>query len=242
LHTEAGWACHDAGLDGRGHFIRALGFAGKAGDSYGVANVAWHAGWTLVRSGHPNDALKLFPLGQFRLRLFPPRPSPSASMPADDSSLPILTGRLTRGCATAYAVMGGPQQADRCRAEADEGWEPRDAFQRAGADHSAVGIALDLGRLEAAEQFATRALGSYGEGHRRGRTMTQLLLAEVHVRAGESQGLTLAHHAIEEMRTVRSVAIRRQRLIPLAIALDARAGSDTRELARMARQVATTRV
>jgi hypothetical protein len=31
LHTEAGWVCHDSGLDGRGHFIRALGFAGRLG-------------------------------------------------------------------------------------------------------------------------------------------------------------------------------------------------------------------
>ncbi|MBV9140413.1 MAG: helix-turn-helix transcriptional regulator [Pseudonocardiales bacterium] len=242
LHTEAGWACHDAGLDGRGHFMRALGLAGKAGDTYGVANVAWHAGWTLVRSGHPNDALKLFQLGQFRLRLFPPRLSPSATVPADDSSLPILTARLTRGCATAYAVMKGPNQADRCLVEARDGWEPPDAFEHGEGDLEAAGIALDLGRLDAAEEFATSALRSYGETHRVGRTMTQLLLAEVHVRDGEPQGLTLAHHAIEEMRTLRSAAARRERLIPLATALDARPGSDRRELARMARQVATTRV
>ncbi|MBV9143225.1 MAG: helix-turn-helix transcriptional regulator, partial [Pseudonocardiales bacterium] len=240
LHTEAGWACHDSGLDGRGHFIRALGFAGKAGDTYGVANAAWHAGMTLVRSGHPNDALKLFQLGQFRLRMFPPSKSPSAPMPAGDSRFLTVTTRLRRQSATAYAIMGGPKQADRCLAEANDGWEPPGAFERAGADLSTAGIALDLGRLEAAEQFATRALGSYGEAHRRSRTLAELLLAEVHIRAGEPQGLTLACHAIEEVRGLRSVAVRRERLVPLVAALEARPGTDAQDLARTARRIATT--
>jgi hypothetical protein len=39
-----------------------------------------------------------------------------------------------------------------------------------------------------------------------------------------------------------SVAARRERLIPLATALQARPGSDTQELARLARQVAATRI
>ncbi|MBV9139905.1 MAG: hypothetical protein JO115_03140 [Pseudonocardiales bacterium] len=239
LHTEAGWACHDAGLDGRGHFIRALGFAGKAGDTYGVANAVLHAGVTLVRSGHPNDALKLFQLGQFRLRLFPPRPSTPATMSTDDPRFLTVTTRLRRQSATAYAIMGGPKQADRCLAEADDGWEPPGAFERAGADFVTAGIALDLGRLEAAEQFATRALGSYGEAHRRGRTLAELLLAEVHIRAGEPQGLTLARHAIEEVRGLRSVAARRERLLPLVAALESRPGTDTRDLAQTARRIAT---
>jgi hypothetical protein len=42
--------------------------------------------------------------------------------------------------------------------------------------------------------------------------------------------------------TLQSVALRRQRLVPLASALEAWPGSDARELARMARQVAATRI
>ncbi|HWR47754.1 MAG TPA: hypothetical protein VN327_09140 [Pseudonocardiaceae bacterium] len=44
-----------------------------------------------------------------------------------------------------------------------------------------------------------------------------------------------------QARSLQSVAVRRQRLVPLATALEAQPGSDTRELARIARQVATTR-
>lgn len=72
--------------------------------------------------------------------------------------------------------------------------------------------------------------------------MAELLLAEVHVRAGEPQGLILARHAIVGVSTSQSVNARRQRLIPLATALEARLATDTRELARIARQIATTQL
>ena len=66
------------------------------------------------------------------------------------------------------------------------------------------------------------------------------MLQFAHVRAGESDGLGLAHGAISSVKQLSSVRARK-RLLPLAEALDARPGSDTRDLARMARQVATTR-
>jgi hypothetical protein len=103
-------------------------------------------------------------------------------------------------------------------------------------------IQLHLGQLDVAERFATSAVRNYGQSHRVGHTMAELLLAEIHIRAGEPQGLTLARHAINEVSTLHSIATRRQRLLPLATALEARPGSDTRELARIARQVATTRI
>jgi transcriptional regulator with XRE-family HTH domain len=237
LHTEAGWCCYDEGLDGTGYFTRALPLAHKAGDTYGITYAAWTAGATLVRNGHPNDALKLFQLGGFSAST-----STRATPRADDPRLPTLIARLNLNSATAYALMGGHDQATRCLAEAHEGWEPRDAFERGGMDRATAGIHLDLGQLDAAEQFAASAVRSYGEGHRRGRTMAELLLAEVHIRAGEPQGLTLARQAIEGVSTLHSVAARQERLVPLAAALEARPGTDTRELARIARQVAATRI
>ncbi|MBW0011183.1 MAG: helix-turn-helix transcriptional regulator, partial [Pseudonocardiales bacterium] len=116
LHTEAGWSCYDSGVDGRGHFTRALRRATEAGDAYGVANAAWNAGATLVLSGNLNDALKLFQLGQFCL----PRPRPGRSTPAtphaDDPRIATLTAKLARQSATAYAVMKGHDEATRCLA------------------------------------------------------------------------------------------------------------------------------
>jgi len=50
----------------------------------------------------------------------------------------------------------------------------------------------------------------------------------------------LAHHAVTAVTRISSMHAR-QRLEPLAAALEARPGSDYRELAQMARQVASTR-
>jgi transcriptional regulator with XRE-family HTH domain len=172
LHTEAGWCCYDSGLDGAGYFTRALSLAEEAGDACGVANAAWQAGLTLVRVGYPNDALKLFQLGQLRLGGFR-LGKPAAPPRADDPRLPTFRARLGLQSATAYALMKGPDEATRCLAEAREGWQPRDA--------------------------------------------------------------------IETVSTLQSVAARRQRLVPLAAALDSRPGPDTRELARSARQIAACR-
>jgi len=55
--------------------------------------------------------------------------------------------------------------------------------------------------------------------------------------AGEPRGLTMAKTAIDTVALLRSVRAQ-ERLVPLAETLEARRGSDARELARMARQVA----
>lgn len=242
LYTEAGWCCYDAGVDGRGYFTRALRVADEAGDAYGIANAAWHAGLTLVRNRHPNDALKLFQLGQLRLGGFAPGKSTPAALRADDPRVPTLTARLNRQSATAYALLDSPDQAKRCLTEAHDGWSSRDAFECGDNDLETAVIHLDLHRLDTAEQFAASALRTYGESHRMGRTMAELLLAEVHIRAGEPRGMTLAHQAIDQVSTLQSVVARRERLVPLAAALDARPGSDNRELARTARKIAAARI
>jgi len=158
---------------------------------------------------------------------------------AEDSRISTLTAWLNLNSATAYAVMGGPDQATRYLARANDGWEPRDGFERASMDRVTAGIQLDLGRLDTAERIAAGAVRTYGQGHRKDRTTAELILAEVHVRAGEPHALMLARQAIDGASTLHSVAVRRQRLIPLATALEARRGSDTQEPARTARQITT---
>jgi transcriptional regulator with XRE-family HTH domain len=242
LHTEAGWCCHDSGLDGTGHFTRGLSLAGEAGDAYGIANAAEHAGATLVHNGHPNDALKLFQLGQIRLGACAPGASTPATRRTDDPRIPTLTAWLNLNSATAYAVLNRPDQAKRYLAQAHEGWASHDVFERAAGDLMTAVVQLDLGQLDTAEQFAASALRTYGENHRRSRTLAELFLAEVHVRAGEPRGLTMARHAIEGVSALQSLAARRQRLLPLITALEARPSSDTHELAQLARKIAATRI
>ncbi|MGH3721395.1 MAG: hypothetical protein ACRDRI_21605 [Pseudonocardiaceae bacterium] len=240
LHTEAGYYCYDSGVDGGGYFSRGLGLADQAGDACGIANAAWHAGLVLVRKGYPNDALKQFQLGQFRLRGVAPGKSTWAT---DDPRVPTLTARLNLNSATAYAIMGGRDEAARHLAAANGEQAPRDVYEHASVSLGAARIHLDLGQLDAAERSAASAVRTYSEGHyHRGHTMAELVLAEVHIRTGEPHGLTLAHGAITKVTTLQSVAVRRELLIPLATALEARPGADTQELARTARQLAVTRI
>ncbi|MGH3855434.1 MAG: hypothetical protein ACRDR6_18475 [Pseudonocardiaceae bacterium] len=190
-----------------------------------------------------NDALKLFQCAQLCLSGAQLRKPTPATPHVDDPRLPILNAQLNRQSATAYAVMKGADEATRCLAEAHDGWEPRHVFQRAGADLVTAGIQLDLGHLDIAERSATSAARIYSEGHHhRGRIEAELLRAETHIRAGEPHGLTLAHHAINEVRTLHSVAARRERLIPLATALATHSGTDARELTRTARHIAITQI
>jgi hypothetical protein len=72
------------------------------------------------------------------------------------------------------------------------------------------------------------------------RTTAGVLLAPVHVRAGERDGLQLAHSAITKVTKLSSVRARQQYLTPLAVALEAWPGSDAKQLARMTRQVIAT--
>jgi hypothetical protein len=74
--------------------------------------------------------------------------------------------------------MGGLDEATRHLAEAHDGWEPRDTFEHAGADLSTAGIQVDLGQLDAAERSAASAVRTYGQSHRRGRTLARLPLVE----------------------------------------------------------------
>ncbi|MGH3908384.1 MAG: helix-turn-helix domain-containing protein, partial [Pseudonocardiaceae bacterium] len=240
LHTEAGWACHDAGMDGTGFFSRALRLADKAGDAYGIANAAWHAGIAMVRQGHPDGGLKVLQLGQSTLAGFQPGKATAAILRTDDPRVPTLTARLNRDCATAYAAMNDATQAQHWLAKAHDGWAPRNAFERAGMDLTTALIQIDLHRLDTAEHFAASAVRTYGDTHGCSRAMSGLTLAELHVRTGEPRGLAMANSAIDAVAPLHSVRAR-QRLEPLIAALEARPGSDHRELARKAGKVAMTR-
>jgi hypothetical protein len=82
---------------------------------------------------------------------------------------------------------------------------------------------------------------AWGDRDRRPAASARLLLATIHVRAGEPRGTQLAHTATTAITKFSSDRVRK-RLLPFADALDARRGSDSQDLARMAQQVATMRV
>jgi hypothetical protein len=102
-------------------------------------------------------------------------------------------------------------------------------------------VEISRGRLDAAEPFAVASVRRWEGVSELRRTHSAAALATIHVQTGEPDGPHLAHGVITAVTRLSSVSAR-QRLLPLADALDARRGSDYQELARTARQVAATRV
>lgn len=233
LHIHAGWAGSDAGLYRRAlyHYSRALELATKAGDAYLQAHALTLAGFATVEHGHPNDGLKMLQLAQVK----------AWQVPSDDPRGVAVQAWAQADSATAYAALGYSQAAYRELTKARELWHPTRTDPTGDLDGVAALLELERGRLDVAEPFAVSSVRRWDGLSRLGRTRSSITLATIHVRAGEQDGLQLAHTAIAAADKLTSVRARK-RLEPLTDALDTRRGSDYQELARMARQVATTRV
>ena len=237
LHTEAGWSYFDSGDDDAAnyYYTQATDIAGQFGDRYQIAHALRHAGMLPLERGRFDDSLKLFQLGQIS---FMPL---DGSSRGDDPRVAPMTACLDSLQARALARMGLPGQAKSKLAAARDKWQAPDTFAQADADYRNADISLCLDQIDVAEQFAALSVRAWGNRDRRPAASTRILLATIHVRAGEPRGPQLAHNAITAATKLSSDRVRK-RLLPLADELDARRGGDYRELARMARQVASTRV
>ncbi|MGH3915599.1 MAG: hypothetical protein ACRDTC_19665 [Pseudonocardiaceae bacterium] len=118
-------------------------------------------------------------------------------------------------------------------------WTPTRPDPFGDMDRPAARLELARGRLDAAEALAAASVRRWPEGKQISRALSGAVLATIRVKAGECNGLRLAHHTIAAVAQLSSVRARKQ-LTPLAQALAAWPGSDAAELTRMARQVATT--
>jgi hypothetical protein len=107
-------------------------------------------------------------------------------------------------------------------------------------DRPAALVALRRGRLDVAESFAVASVGRWKGISPVGHTFSGIVLATVHVRAGEPDGLPLAHSVITAVTKLSSFWARK-RLEPLVTALETRPGRDEQDLARMARQIIPAR-
>ena len=231
LHIQAGWAGTDAGLYDRAmhHYARGLELATEAGDAYLQALALTYAGMSTEEHGQPNDGLKLLQYAGVKAR----------SIPQSHELRTAVEAVVLEDSATAYAHLGCPEAADRELDQARELWAPTNLS--GDPNQVAACIELDRGRLDAAEPFAVASMRRWEGVSERARTYSGVVLATVHVRAGEHRGLALAHGAITSAARLTSARVRR-RLEPLATALETRSGSDVQQLARMARQVAAARV
>ncbi|MGH3939556.1 MAG: hypothetical protein ACRDTG_13180 [Pseudonocardiaceae bacterium] len=237
LHIAAGWAAYDAGRYRRAlyHFARSLELGAEAQDAYLQALALGYAGMLTVEHGHPDDGLKMLQCAQVRAWAIP-----------DDDQRAVVVGEVGAAAveastlvnsATALARLGHLDAAVTQLAKGRDLWTPAPTDPFGDMDRPAALLELQRGRLDVAEALAMASTRRWQNGRLTSRTRSRIVLATIHVTAGEQRGLQLAHTAITDTAKLTSVRIRRQ-LLPLADTLETRPGSDYRELARMARQVA----
>jgi hypothetical protein len=241
LHIEAGWAGFDAGLYHRAmiHYAHSFELATEAGDTYLQALVLKYAGAATMKHGHPNDGLKMLQYGHVTAMGIPP--DEQRAVVVGESGRAAIEATTLVHEATALAELDCWEAADTAVRKAREMWSPTPADRYGDLDRPAAFLELERGRLDVAESFAVASMRRWEGVSQTSRTLSGIVLATIHVRAGEPRSLQLAHSAVTASARLTSVQVRQQ-LEPLVVALDARSGSDYQELARMARQVATTRV
>lgn len=239
LHLLAGWDAFDADLFDRAmhHYNRGLELAIESGDAYLQASALMYAGLATEEHGHPDDGLKMLQFGQLK----------TVDISFGDERNNRWGGNAQAGmmaCVQAYSAtaltrLGYPDAADTQIAEARGRWRPAPGDPSGDLDRVAAELLLGRGRLDAAEPFAAASLRRWDRGtSQRARAQAGVLLATIHVRAGEPGGVRLAHSAITDVAKLSSARARR-RLEPLVNALAARPGSDHCELARIGRHIAT---
>ncbi|MGI9062270.1 MAG: helix-turn-helix domain-containing protein [Pseudonocardiaceae bacterium] len=243
LHAVAAWAGFHAGLYNRAmvHYTHVLKLATAAGDAYCQALALNKSGLVTVEHGHPNDGLKLLQAGAVKARDIPP--DEQRAVVVGENGRAAIEAQALAESATALSRLDYPeaaQAANTALMKARELWQPTPADPYGDLDRPAACLKLERGHLDAAEPFAVASLRRWEGGRQVSRTQSAIVLATIHVRAGEPRGLQLADGAITAAAKLTSVRTRR-RLEPLAAALAARRGADAEQLARMARQVATTR-
>jgi len=119
-------------------------------------------------------------------------------------------------------------------AKARGGWQSPDKYLRADMDYQTALVYMELRRPNNVEQLVA-SLNGAGR-HRPVGVFATVLRATIYVQAGEPRGPLMAKSAIDAVAPLHSVRAR-ERLQPLIAALEARPGSDNRDLAQLARKV-----
>ncbi|ASR33691.1 transcriptional regulator [Prauserella marina] len=233
LHSLAGWTSFDIGLidSARGHFANALDLA-KQGENHPlVANILYRMGRVYLHQDAPNDALKLFQLGQIA---------------AQESGSELAVAVLCANEAWAYAMMGNGDQAikllGRTRdefARADlanaESWvrffNETDVYAMIGTVHTALAQHADLTHTKFAIPALTRAIDSYGDDMARSKTFSLSMLATNHMIDGDiDHGAKTGGKALDCAEGLKSARVE-ERMRPLKEEAARRSNnSDAREL------------
>jgi tetratricopeptide (TPR) repeat protein len=233
LHSLAGWTSFDIGLidSARGHFANALDLA-KQGENHPLlANILYRMGRVYLHQEAPNDALKLFQLGQ---------------LAAQDSGSELAVAVLCANEAWAYAMMGNVDQAVKLLgrtkdefARADlanaESWvrffDETDVYAMIGTVHTALAQHADAAHTKYAIPALARATDAYGEDMARSKTFSLSMLATNHLLEGDiDHGVKIGSKALDCAEGVKSARVEK-RMAPLKDEARRRSNnSDARDL------------
>jgi len=241
LHNLAGWTSFDIDLvdSARYHFLRALELAKNADNSSLLANVLYRMGRIYLEKDAPDDALKLFQLGQIA---------------AQDSGSEIAVAILCANEAWAYAKMGSIEQTHKMirRAQdefvrADQGKTPTWAKFFSETDvHAMTGtVYFDLAQALAADAkpeagrhariaipYLQQAIDGYGVDMARSQAFNTSMLAAAHICDGDvNHGVRIGNQALKMAEEVKSARVT-TRLKPLQdAAVKHNNNSESRDLA-----------
>lgn len=239
LQNLAGWTTFDVGMldSSRNHFTRAIEFAKQSGDHGLMSNVLYRMGRVYLHYHAPNDALKLFQLGQIA---------------AQDSGSELAVAVLCANEAWAYAMMNDPDQTVKLIGRA------RDEFARADLDeapdwvkffdetdmHAMIGTVhtqlseRDVKYSAIAIPAITKALAGYNDAMARSRAFNLTALATNHLRQGDvDHGVRVGRDALKLAGGLKSARVV-DRLEPLAVEAGRRgASSDARDLSMSIRRL-----
>jgi tetratricopeptide (TPR) repeat protein len=234
LHNLAGWTSFDSGLidASRTHFAHALELARAGHSDPLVANILYRMGRVYLHQDAPNDALKLFQLGQIA---------------AQESGSELAVAVLCANEAWAYAALQNERQAmkliNRTKdefARADhsnvDSWvkffDETDLYAMVGTIHSVLATEVDRRHTRFAIPALTRAIGAYGDEMARSKAFNLSMLATNHMIEGDvDHGTRIGRAAVDLAEGIKS-ARTKQRIKPLKAEADKRSNnSDARDLA-----------
>lgn len=234
LHSLAGWTSFDTGLmdSARGHFANALELAKQGDNNPLVANILYRMGRVYLHQEAPNDALKLFQLGQIA---------------AQESGSELAIAVLAANQAWAYAMMQNEDQAmkllglakdefARANLAEAEDWvkffNETDVYAMIGTVHTVLARTVDPRHTKYAIPALTRAIDAYGAEMQRSKTFNLSALATNHLLEGDiDHGARVGRAALDAAEGLKSARIR-DRMTPLKEEADRRKNNpDARDLA-----------
>jgi transcriptional regulator with XRE-family HTH domain/tetratricopeptide (TPR) repeat protein len=224
LHNLAGWTSFDIGLvdSARNHFGRALELA-KAGESDQlVANILYRMGRVYLHKEAPDDALKMFQLGQIA---------------AQESGSELAVAVICANQAWAYAMMGHEDQTMKLIGRTRDEWaranmaeaedwvrffNETDVYAMIGTVHTVLAHNGFTKHTQYAIPALTRAIEAYGDEMARSKAFNLSALAANHLMDGDiDHGVKVGNSAVDLAEHLKSNRVR-DRMRPLKEEADKR--------------------